>query len=747
MTLHDTRTSDLHKASPAEPLARPGDTCWRVAGADRLAFLIDGEAYFAALRDALIQARFRILISAWDISSTVPLLDPDAPAPEDGWPVRLADLLRALTEARPELEVSILLWDFPIMYASDRELMPAWRQDWNPHPRMRLRLDDTGPAEAAHHEKLVVIDDRLAFMGGLDLAPARWDTRSHRLDDSRRRLPTSGAPYTPFHDMQTVMSGPIAGVLGSALAERWHTVTGEPAPAAPPEGLPTPWPAGVTPVLGSVPVALARTLPARNGTGGIREIARLIAADIAAARDWIYLEDQYLSARLVADALAKRLSEPDGPEVVAVIPRIWDGWLETATMGVGRDRLLAALRAADVHGRLRVVTPVLEGKGPGNLKIHTKLMIIDRRALRHGSANLNNRSMGLDSELDLHLETDLPDPDTGKTGGSAVADTIEGLLCDLLGEHLGTEPASVRATLRETDSLIAVLDRHGDPTTRDLEPVPDGDAPPDLVRAMPDPVPGDFEEPVSLDRLRDVFLPEGAVPPLPPPDRRGHPIGRALILLTAVVGLLAAWRLTPLGEALDRDAVMAWIEAVRAHPLAPLGAIATLAVGSLLLAPITVLIVVTALVFGPLLGFAYSLIGALLSAAAGYLIGRALGREALDRLLGRGRRAQRVFEALRRHGLKTVIFFRVVPVLQYSLVNLACGAVGVSRRTFALGTVIGMVPGLAVMSLFGEGLGRMMLAATWQEAALVVVALAALVLALHRVSRLIARRTDAADDT
>ncbi len=70
-------------------LARPGDTCWRVARADRLAFLVDGEAYFRAARDAMIQARFRIQIAAWDISSTTPLLDPDAAPPGDGWHRRL----------------------------------------------------------------------------------------------------------------------------------------------------------------------------------------------------------------------------------------------------------------------------------------------------------------------------------------------------------------------------------------------------------------------------------------------------------------------------------------------------------------------------------------------------------------------------------------------------------------------------------------------------------------------------------
>ncbi len=720
-------------------LARPGDTCWRVARADRLAFLVDGEAYFRAARDAMIQARVRIQIAAWDISSTTPLLDPDAAPPGDGWPVRLADLLRALTAARPELDVSILLWDFPLMYASDRELMPAWRQDWNPHPRMRLRLDGSGPIEAAQHEKLIVIDDQLAFMGGLDPAPARWDTPAHRLDDARRRLPTSGAPYPPFHDMQTVMSGPVAGVLGQALAQRWRAVTGDSGPGDPPPGLPVPWPAGITPDIKSVPVALARTRPATHGQVAVKEICRLIEADIAAARDWIYLEDQYLTARVVADALARRLAEPDGPEVVAVIPRIWDGWLETATMGVGRERLLRALRKADVHGRLRVVTPVLEGRGPGWLKIHTKLMIVDRRALRHGSANLNNRSMGLDSELDLHLEPDLPDPDSGEPAGAPVAMAIERLLCTLVGEHLGTDPDTIRATLRETNSLRAVLDRHGDPATRDLEPVPDGDTPANLVEAMPDPVPGDFEAPVSADSLRDVFLPDGAGGAAPVEPRQ-RPVLRAVLLGAAVVAMLAAWRLTPLGDAVDRTAVTAWIQAVRAHPLAPLGAIATLALGSLVMAPITVLIVVMALVFGPVPGFLYSTVGALLSAAIGFGLGRTLGRGGLDRLLAHSRHAHRAVEALRRHGLKTVLFFRIVPVLQYTLVNLACGAAGVSARTFALGTVLGMVPGIAIMSLFGEGLGRMLRAASLGEALGLTLGLLGLVGGFALASRWLARR-------
>ncbi|MQX35134.1 VTT domain-containing protein [Roseospira navarrensis] len=738
MSNHDDPT-----VLPAPALAVPGETCWQISRADRYRALIDGAAYYAALRSALIRAREQILIVAWDISSTIPLLDPDAPPPDDGWPIRLADLLRALTEARPGLDVRVLLWDFPMLYASDRELLPAWRQDWNPHPRMRLRLDGTGPVEAAHHEKVVVIDDRVVFTGGLDLAPARWDTPTHRLDDSRRRLPTSGTPYVPFHDMQAMMEGPVAARLGTMVRDRWTRVTGEPAPSPPKADLPSPWPEDIAPDLEQLPLALARTLPAHGDTPDVREIAALIAADIDAARHWIYIEDQYLTSQLVADGLARRLQEPDGPEVVAVIPRIWDGWLETATMGVGRERLLRVLKAADRHDRLRVVSPVLEGQGQGKMKVHTKLMIVDTIAMRHGSANLNNRSMGLDSELDYHLEPGLPDPETGEPRGEPVRALIESVLCRLLAEHLATEPDRVRETLRETDSLHAVLDRYGDPAVRDLAPVESGDAPENLVESMPHPVPGDFEEPVSAERLRDVFLPD-PLPTAEPKQTRRHPYRRALALAGVVVALLLAWRLVPVDGLLTVESAAAWIDGVRGHPLAPLGAVAFVATGSFLMAPILPLMVANALVFGPVWGLVYNLIGTLISASGGFAVGRALGQQGLERITERYDRVRSLVAALRRHAFKTVLFFRVVPVLLFMVVNLACGAGGIRWRTYLLATVLGQLPGIAVLSLFGAGLGQLIQAATWTEAALIIAGLVGLVLLGRLMSWAVGRRRPAA---
>ena len=112
------------------------------------------------------------------------------------------------------------------------------------------------------------------------------------------------------------------------------------------------------------------------------------------------------------------------------------GWLEEATMGVLRARLLERLRAADRCDRLRVYY-VCAGSGV-DVKIHSKLIIVDDEIVRVGSANLNNRSMGFDTECDVFIEA---------RGRADVSDAIVALRDRLLGEHLGVEPGA-RSTRR-----------------------------------------------------------------------------------------------------------------------------------------------------------------------------------------------------------------------------------------------------------------------------------------------------------
>ena len=157
--------------------------CWRIAPANRAAFLIDGASYFTAFRSAVERARHSILSVGWDFHSRVQLLhDPEA---EDRL-VYLGDVLNALVSDRKTLHAHILCWDFAMIYGLERELLPLFKFDWKTHRQLHFRLDGKHPVRASHHQKIVVVDDAVAFVGGIDLTKCRWDTQEHLANDPRR---------------------------------------------------------------------------------------------------------------------------------------------------------------------------------------------------------------------------------------------------------------------------------------------------------------------------------------------------------------------------------------------------------------------------------------------------------------------------------------------------------------------------------------------------------------------------------
>ena len=158
----------------------------------------------------------------------------------------------------------------------------------------------------------------------------------------------------------------------------------------------------------------------------------VLAAAIDAAQHTIYLENQYLASRAVVEALAARLRDPAGPEVVVVLPRASESRLEQESMDGARYRMLGLLWAADEHGRLGVFWPVTDGEKP--IYVHSKVLVVDDRLLRIGSSNLNNRSMGFDSECDVAVEGRPNDADHGVS--RFVIATRQRLIC----EHLGASP-------------------------------------------------------------------------------------------------------------------------------------------------------------------------------------------------------------------------------------------------------------------------------------------------------------------
>ncbi len=242
-----------------------------------------------------------------------------------------------------------------------------------------------------------------------------------------------------------MVSGPAARAIGDLARERWESGNGE--RLEPIEDVEECWPEGVEPLFTDVDVAISRTSPEHNGSDLVHEIELLWLAAIAAAKRFVYIESQYFANRRIAEAMADRLREDDGPEFVVVNPETAQGWLSEKAMGVARAKLLAFLREADVHGRFRLYVPVTEARRP--IYVHAKVMVLDDRLLRIGSSNLNNRSMGLDTECDLSIEAV-----AGSPRQEEIAATIVGFRDRLLGEHLGVPPDEVAAVVAETGSLV-----------------------------------------------------------------------------------------------------------------------------------------------------------------------------------------------------------------------------------------------------------------------------------------------------
>lgn len=442
------------------PLVQPGLTCWRLEHAGRLAPIVDAAPYFRLLRDALLRARHSVLFIGWEFDTRIKL-DPDAPLP--GLPDRLGPFLSALVERRPELCVRVLQWNLGLIGTLVRGVPPLHLLNWIMSRRFQFRLDNAHPPGAAHHQKIVVIDDALAFCGGIDMTNDRWDTHHHKDGDPRRVRP-SGRAYGAFHDATMAVDGPAAAALGDLARERWRRATGERI-EPPPSASPDLWPRQLVPLLRDVVVGIARTEPEYHGRTGVREIEALHLAAIAAARRAIYVEGQYFAARCIGEALAARLREPDGPEVVVINSQRARGWVEEKAMGAARQRLLAYLREADQHGRFRIYRPVTANGAP--IYVHAKVLIVDDRLLRIGSANLNNRSMGFDTECDLVVEAR---SDAGDA--TAVSQGITAFRNALLSEHLAIDASTVTAALtRSSGSLIQAVEALRRESGRSLLPI------------------------------------------------------------------------------------------------------------------------------------------------------------------------------------------------------------------------------------------------------------------------------------
>jgi uncharacterized membrane protein YdjX (TVP38/TMEM64 family) len=436
---------------------------------------------------------------------------------------------------------------------------------------------------------------------------------------------------------------------------------------------------------------------------------------IAGARRAIFAENQYFTSRLISDAFAQRLREDDAPEIAVISPFTQSGWLEISTMGVLRGRIHRSLREADRHGRYRLYYPTLPWlDAEGNcLNVHSKVLIADDELLMIGSANLADRSMGTDTECNLALEA---------RGDPRIERAITRLRDRLLAEHLERSPSEVAEAIGRTHSLhkaIATLGRDDRRSLKVIEPELD----PNLDALVPDQQVLDPERPIDPDTIVADLVPHEEARS----SVRARLAGVALVVLLLAAAAIA-WRYTPLQDWLAPGRLIELGTSLRDERMAPLFAILAFVAAGLILFPVSVLVGITAIVFGPLLGTVYALIGATVSGAMTFAIGRHLSKDTVRALAGR--RLNDLSRRLGERGLLAIIFARVVPVGPFSIVNIVAGASHIRWRDFILGTVIGLIPGVTIASIFVDRLAAAIRepgAATFALLALVGAALVALV--------------------
>lgn len=430
-----------------ERLLIPGQTCWRIAHADQFAYIIDGADYFKHVKAAMLRAHHRIMLAGWDFDARTTF---ERGAKTLPGPNQLGAFLYWMLRKRPGLEVYVLKSNLRLLPAFDGiwfGLTPVALLNQIGSKRMHLAIDGAHPIGAVHHQKIVVIDDAVAFCGGVDLTVDRWDTRAHEHDSHGRR--TMGRSYGPRHEVAAAVDGAAARALGEQARTRWRTATDQ--SLEPVDAKHITWPHRLESTLRNVDVGIARTLPELADRREVREVEALNLVTIAAARRTIYLENQYLAARRLVDALAARLREVDGPEIVIVIPRRGNNPLERGTMDSARHRLIQVLWAADEHRRLGVYWPVTDGGAP--IYVHSKVLIIDDRLLRIGSSNLNNRSMGFDSECDLAIEAE-----PNKSEHDDIRRQITSVRHQLVSEHLGVSVGEFESAMLDCRSFVKAIE-------------------------------------------------------------------------------------------------------------------------------------------------------------------------------------------------------------------------------------------------------------------------------------------------
>ncbi|HUB04949.1 MAG TPA: phospholipase D family protein [Solirubrobacteraceae bacterium] len=408
----------LRRRGWSHALAPAGDALW--ASGDpapregcSLEVLVDGAEAFPAIADAIESARDYVHVTGWHVAPYFELVRGERPGV-------VGELL---AEAAEKIDVRVLVWagaPVPAFHPTRKEVRDGVAT-LTRGTRIRCVPDPREHPFHCHHEKTVLVDGEVAFVGGIDMtdyAGDRFDTSDH---PARRRL--------GWHDVGTRLRGPAVADVDDHFAMRWREVTGEQLDRP---AIPAAAGASTVQVVRTVAEDMYEAVP----TGDFRILESYVRA-IRGAQRFVYLENQFLWAPEIADLLADKLRSPPCDEfrLVVVLPaRANNG--HDDTMG----QLGQLVDADDDAGRLLAATiRSRTGERDDRLYVHAKVGIVDDRWLTVGSANLNAHSLLNDTEMNVVTD----DPELAR-----------GTRLRLWSEHLEVDPATIGA-----DDPHTVVDR------------------------------------------------------------------------------------------------------------------------------------------------------------------------------------------------------------------------------------------------------------------------------------------------
>ena len=427
---------------------------------------------------------------------------------------------------------------------------------------------------------------------------------------------------------------------------------------------------------------IARTRAALDDEEDIREVETLFLESIDHAEHAIYIENQYLTAFSFAQRLAKRMREKPDLEVVIIAPKESHSWLEKQSMEAGLARFVQSFDDSMIGSRIQLLYPSVGERGATtDTMVHSKVMIVDDGLLRIGSANLNNRSFVLDTECDVMVEATTPKH----------RQAILHIRNTLLGHHCGVSADRVAAAIDEYGSLVAAA-RSLRSERQCLRPIEIIVPTPGAISAIQGL--GDPEQPISPPAFLAEFV--GERPTVTRMSRLVRLMGAGL----GIIALALIWYVTPLSELLNPEALHQALGRLNELSFAPLIVLAVYTLAGVCFFPITLLITATGAVFGPWLGLTYALLGTILSATVSFGLGAIIGRDPLENLLGP--RLNRVRNRLVASGILTIAGVRMVPLAPFALVNLVAGASRIRFLDFLIGTLLGMVPGMILLTALGH---------------------------------------------